>query len=61
MALPHNYSAPYFNATSPTVSTGYFSSTHASKPPSSGRTRVIPYFLRSSAARALVASFGQVQ
>lgn len=32
-----------------------------SKPPSSGRTRVIPSFCKSSAARALVVSFGQEQ
>ena len=36
-------------------------SSHASAPPSNGRTRVTPYFLRMSAARALEASFGQVQ
>ena len=34
---------------------------HASSPPTSGRTRVIPYRLRYSATRALVASFGHVQ
>src|SRR5580658_4556648 len=35
------------------------SSSHASAPPASGRTRVMPYFFRSSAARAAEASFGQ--
>ena len=34
---------------------------HASAPPSSGRTCVMPWDLRSSAARALEASFGQLQ
>ncbi len=36
-------------------------SRQASKPPSSGRTRVMPRFFNRSATRALVASFGQVQ
>lgn len=33
----------------------------AANPPASGRTRVMPLLLSSSATRALVASFGQVQ
>ena len=37
------------------------SCSQASAPPNSGRTRVIPYFFKMSAARALEASFGQVQ
>src|SRR5208282_3126554 len=42
-------------------SIGYPRSIQASKPPRSGRTRVIPHFLSCSATRALVASFGQEQ
>jgi hypothetical protein len=41
--------------------TGKPSSTQRARPPSSGRTRVIPRRLSWSATRALVASFGQVQ
>jgi hypothetical protein len=40
---------------------GYPRPSQAPNPPSSGRTLSIPFFLSSSAARALVASFGQVQ
>ncbi|HEX8764565.1 MAG TPA: hypothetical protein VF740_05360, partial [Candidatus Acidoferrum sp.] len=36
-------------------------SRQACRPPCSGRMRLIPFFLRSSATRALVASLGQVQ
>jgi hypothetical protein len=36
-------------------------SRHAKKPPASGRTLLIPFLRSSSATRALVASFGQVQ
>ena len=44
-----------------TASTGKFSAIHPARPPSSGRTRVIPRRLSRSATRALVASFGQEQ
>ena len=40
---------------------GYPRPRQAPRPPSSGRTFSIPFFLSSSATRALVASFGQVQ
>jgi hypothetical protein len=40
---------------------GYPCSRQALSPPHSNRTFSIPFFFRSSAARALVASFGQVQ
>src|SRR5207248_2919308 len=43
------------------VAKGKPRSRHAFKPPCKGRMRLIPFFLRSSATRALVASFGQVQ
>ena len=42
-------------------STGDFPSRQASKPPSSGRTRWIPFFFRSIAVRALEISSGEVQ
>jgi hypothetical protein len=42
-------------------STGKPRSNHALNPPASGRTFSIPLLFRSSATRALVASFGQVQ
>jgi hypothetical protein len=41
--------------------TGYPWSRHASNPPCSGRILRMPRFRNRSAARALVASFGQVQ
>ena len=44
-----------------TLASGKPCSRHAFNPPSSGRMRWTPCFLRSSATRALVASFGQVQ
>jgi hypothetical protein len=44
-----------------TVSSGNPRSRQPWKPPASGRTRVMPRFLSSSATRALEASFGQVQ
>lgn len=40
---------------------GYPLSRQPKKPPASGRTLLIPFFLSCSAARALEASFGQVQ
>ena len=43
------------------ASTGRPALRHASKPPSSGRTRSIPRFFNWSATRALEASFGQAQ
>jgi hypothetical protein len=43
------------------ISRGNPLSFHAWKPPAKGRTLLIPSFFSSSAARALVASFGQVQ
>ena len=42
-------------------SSGYPAACQASIPPLSGRTLVMPYLLSMSAARALVASLGQVQ
>ena len=42
-------------------STGNPRRRHSSKPPASGRTRVIPRLRSRSATRALVASLGQVQ
>lgn len=41
--------------------TGNPRSYQALKPPSSGRTLLMPLRFKSSATRALVASFGQVQ
>jgi hypothetical protein len=43
------------------VTKGKLSATHASMPPSSGRTLVIPLARSSSATRALVASLGHEQ
>ena len=43
------------------TTTGNPFSTQPSKPPSSGRTRVIPILFNESAARALEASFGHEQ
>ena len=43
------------------VTNGYPRSRQAFNPPCNGRMRRTPLFLKSSATRALVASFGQVQ
>ena len=43
------------------VTKGKLFASHASMPPSSGRTLVIPLALSSSATRALVASLGHEQ
>lgn len=51
----------FASSTTTLASTGNPSARHASSPPSSGRTRVIPTRRKRSATRALVASFGQVQ
>ena len=49
------------SVTTTNVSHGKLLLSHASIPPSSGRTLVIPFFCKSSATRALVASFGHEQ
>lgn len=43
------------------ISSAYPAARHAASPPSSGWTRVTPYFISASAARALEASLGHVQ
>lgn len=53
--------SPGGGAAPPTALIGKPSSRQASRPPASGRTRLTPPFLSSSATRALEASFGQVQ
>jgi hypothetical protein len=67
-ACPHRWREPSRNVETP--ATGQEASysgrnriifSHASAPPSNGRTRVMPWDLSSSATRALEASFGQVQ
>jgi len=51
----------FVSAASVTMARGKPFSRQASRPPWSGRMCLKPFFLRSSATRALVASLGQVQ
>jgi hypothetical protein len=60
-AISSRYQVVFGVAVAETGSTGRFNFRHASNPPSSGRTCLNPSFLNSSATRALVASFGQLQ